>query len=140
MELSVIPERHYTVVEVEFQRGFSANETNGKRYEYRTRLDVKIGDAVVVEVNGSLKVVTVMSVKEPGETNFKGQLKWLVDKINVQDYVDRLAEEKAIEQEEADINRLAIEHRKIKAVKETFADHPELQERFNKLLERKRGL
>lgn len=139
MQLTVTPTRPWYVVEVEFQTMFGVSEGK-KRYEYRTRFDLKVGDPVVVEVNCALKVVTVMAVKEPHQATFKGDLRWIVSKVDIGWYQDMLEEQAAIEREEQEIEQLAIQHRKIKAVKETFADNPGLQDRFNKLLERKKAL
>jgi hypothetical protein len=140
MNLAIRPATPWKVVEVEFQSNiFHKDDGLMKRYEYRTRFDVKVGDPVVVEVQGNLKVVTVMAIKDVA--NYKiGDLKWIVDVIDIEPYVAQQEEANAIALEEAEIERLAIEHRKIKAVEETFKDNPDLANRFARLMERKRAL
>lgn len=130
------------VVAVRFQATLGEDRNDRtKGYDYRTRLDLKPGDVAVVEVNGLLKCVDVMEVK--ASTHFTGgveSLKWIVDKVEVQEYLDRLAAEVQIQRELDELTRLVNEQRKLMKVREGLSTDPELVKRFDALMARKHQL
>ena len=111
MDLTVTPQVPFNIVGVRF---VSINTDAVKVYHYRTRIDFAAGDSAVVEVNGILKVVEI--AEAPATTDYTGELKWIVCKVDTTEYINRLKEEVAIEKELRAIEKLAKERVKVKAV------------------------
>ena len=62
----------------------------GKEYAYKTDLDLKQGDLVVVKVKFEFKLVEVTKVEE--KVNPKATA-WIVDKVNLESFEQRQKEE-----------------------------------------------
>jgi len=136
MKFDVIANVPWTSVTVIFPNGLDHVK---KGYTYRTRLDLKLGDSVVVNVGNVLKVVEVVEVGV--QERFAGKdLKWIVDKVNTDEYLARVAEEVSIQKELDELNELARTEQAVMAARAAFANSPALMRRFDALSERKAAL
>jgi hypothetical protein len=71
-----------------------------KAYTYVTDLDIAVGDKVVVDANGDLRLVEVAVVHDGVniEPNSNVQYKWIISKVDTTRYDANMAKNKEIEQ------------------------------------------
>ena len=115
-----------------------------KTYDYRAErvYEFAPGDTAVVEVNGALKVVDIVDVRQPGDPATKldeRDLKWIVDKVDTSVYLDRMAEVAAVQREMEEIMAEAERRRVHQEVKQALGD-PDLVARYDALLARQAKL
>ncbi|KZR59135.1 hypothetical protein [Pseudobacillus badius] len=72
---------------VEFQTGY-------KRYEFKTDLELSVGDVVVVDATPGISVATVVGLKDTS----KLATKWVIQKVDLTVHEERLAKEKKLKE------------------------------------------
>jgi len=77
----------FKFVDVQFQATNSDKKFDGKTYTYKTLLNVKTGDSVVVEAIGRLKVVQVVAVIDPYEVDLEfSNYRWVTSVLNTESH------------------------------------------------------
>jgi len=78
-----------------------------KLYNYVTHLDVKVGDQVLVEAAGQMKVVTVVNVDDTVQVqpNAEYELRWVIMKIDLTEHEANMERNRKIEEAVADAYR-----------------------------------
>ena len=78
-----------------------------KLYNYVTHLDVKVGERVLVEAAGQMKVVTVVNVDDTVQVqpNAEYELQWVIMKIDLTEHEANMERNRKIEEAVADAYR-----------------------------------
>jgi len=105
----------------------------GRTYTYKTDLELKVGDEVVVDAPSTgLTVVVVSEVHTLADidANAAYKYKWVVTKVDLDAHEERLAKEDELAEEFAKIQQKVTRMRKIKELKEAlgFSEDQECEE------------
>lgn len=102
-----------------------------KKYSYMTDLDLKVGDKVVVSVDGKFKVVEVVDI----DVTTNKATKWVVDKVDVDGYKNREKRRQEISRLERVLaQKVAAKKAELK-VQEVLADDTEAMDMLKTLKE-----
>ena len=119
----------YTTVEVRF-------DLMSKLYTYKTRLSFTNGDFAVVNVNGVLKLVEVKVVHSVPKIDFKATFdyKWIVCKVDTEEYTYNLVEEAKLQEHLDTMDRLHKRQSMVEIFEKTYAPGTKAREYFNKVV------
>lgn len=118
-QLITLLQENYTTVGAEFPT------SPGRVYTYKTDIkDLKVGDLAVVKVKEEFNIVKIVRVDKTPQIDVKAnyEYKWLIQKVNVEAYDERLKVEDEVLQTLGDIER---EQQRSALVDEVLARLPE---------------
>ncbi len=96
------------------QKGVNDNNLSHKEYSYKTFLDLKIGDEVIVHSPSAGFVVVVVCGSDTSDLDSK-RLKWVLQKVEVEEYEENQEKET---QAFANLRNMMSETRRKKAMSE----------------------
>ena len=119
----------YNIIGVQFKNNYTTSY-EGKIYTYKTTLDLKVGDYVVVDPPQGLQVVRVCDIDVAPE-KAPATLKYIVCKVDLEDYQKRLEQEKKLQELENAMKKKIDSFNKF-AYYESYAN---MDEDFKKLFD-----